>query len=137
MKGSKILIVDDEDNHTRSMMRLLFNRGYVVSAVDNIHSAIKTLGMVDYDVVVVGMKDAQKDGIEALKTIRDNHKKTKAIFLTNDQDKRSAEKAVKLGAFDSLDRSCNVGELEEKILHVKDGKKQAQQEEFGVSFSLE
>ena len=53
MRGSAILLVDDEKVFTSNMSKLLTSRGYRVSAVNDGDSAIRALQEESYDVVVL------------------------------------------------------------------------------------
>jgi len=135
MKGSRILLINDEDRQNLEMTRLLLNRGYVVSAVDCIESAVKTMNTVDYDVIVVGMKDSETNGLAAVKEINGLSSSAETIFLMENDNNESANKAMKLGAFDSLSRSCKVTDLEDTINHIREKRMKAQEIELKVGFT--
>ncbi len=67
MKGSKILLVDDEVVFTTNMGKLLTNRGYKVTSVNSGDAAIQALEKENYDVVVLDLKMPGMDGIATLK----------------------------------------------------------------------
>ena len=69
MKGSSILLVDDEVVFTQNMSKLLTNRGYRVTAVNSGDSAIRELEEEDFDVIVLDLKMPGMDGITTLKEI--------------------------------------------------------------------
>ena len=82
MKGSKILLVDDEVIFTDNMILLLTSRGYRVTAVNNGESAIKCLEKEKFDVVVLDLKMPGMDGISTLKEIKKLGLFTETLMLT-------------------------------------------------------
>ncbi|MBW2708386.1 MAG: response regulator [Deltaproteobacteria bacterium] len=115
MKGSKILLVDDEVVFTGNMSRLLTTRGYDVTAVNSGDSAIQALDNEDFDVVVLDLKMPGMDGITTLKEIRKLGLFTETLILTGHGAIDTALEAMKLGAYDYLTKPCEIEELVDKI----------------------
>jgi len=115
MKGSKILLVDDEVVFTNNMSKLLTNRGYRVTAVDSGDAAIRVLDEEDFDVVVLDLKMPGMDGIATLKEIKKLGLFTETLILTGHGSIDTALEAIKLGAYDYLTKPCDIVELVEKI----------------------
>jgi DNA-binding NtrC family response regulator len=115
MKGSKILLVDDEVLFTENTAKLLKNRGYRVTAVNNGQSAIDALEEDNFDVMVLDLKMPGMDGIETLKEMKKLGFFTEVLILTGHGSIDSALEAIKLGAYDYLTKPCDVDDLVEKI----------------------
>jgi len=115
MKGSKILLVDDEVVFTGNMARLLTTRGYGVTAVNSGDSAIQALEKEDFDVVVLDLKMPGMDGITTLKEIKKLGLFTETLILTGHGAIDTALEAMKLGAYDYLTKPCEIHELVDKI----------------------
>jgi DNA-binding NtrC family response regulator len=116
MKGSRILLVDDEVVFTKNMSKLLTNRGYVVAAVNSGDSAVRTLQEnQSFDVIVLDLKMPGMDGIATLKEIKKLGLFTQTLILTGHGSIDSALEAIKLGAYDYLTKPCEIGELVAKI----------------------
>ena len=115
MKGSRILLVDDEVVFTNNMSKLLTSRGYRVSAVNSGDAAIRALEESDFDVVVLDLKMPGMDGLATLKEIKKLGLFTETLILTGHGSIDSALEAVKLGAYDYLTKPCEVGDLVDKI----------------------
>jgi len=115
MKGSKILLVDDEIVFTDNMSRLLTTRGYRVIAVNSGDSAIQALDNEDFDVVVLDLKMPGMDGITTLKEIKKLGLFTETLILTGHGSIDTALEAMKLGAYDYLTKPCEIDELVDKI----------------------
>ena len=118
MIGSKILLVDDEVVFTQNMAKLLANRGYIVTAVNNGDAAIQALEEKDFDVVVLDLKMPGMDGITTLKEIKKLGLLTETLILTGHGSIDSALEAIKLGAYDYLTKPCEIDELVGKIQGV-------------------
>jgi DNA-binding NtrC family response regulator len=115
MKGSRILLVDDEVVFTNNMSKLLNNRGYLVTAVNSGDSAIQKLEAEDFDVVVLDLKMPGMDGITTLKEIKKLDLFTETLILTGHGSIDTAMEAIKLGAYDYLTKPCEIDELVAKI----------------------
>jgi len=115
MKGSRILLVDDEIIFTDNMTRLLTARGYSVTAVDNGAAAVKLLEENGFDVIVLDLKMPGMDGITTLKEIRKLGLFTQTLVLTGHGSIDTALEAVKQGACDYLTKPCEIDELVAKI----------------------
>ena len=115
MKGSRILLVDDETVFADNMTRLLTTRGYSVTAVDNGEAALRILEEKAFDVIVLDLKMPGMDGITTLKEIGKLGLFTKTLILTGHGSIDSAMEATKLGAYDYLPKPCEISELVAKI----------------------
>ena len=115
MKGSKILLVDDEVVFTKNMSKLLANRGYRVAAVNRGDAAVGALQGQGFDVVVLDLKMPGMDGIATLKEIKKLGLPTQVLILTGHGTIDTALEAIKLGAYDYLTKPCEIDELVAKI----------------------
>jgi DNA-binding NtrC family response regulator len=115
MKGSKILLVDDEVVFTENMMQLLTSRGYRATAVNSGDAAIRMLEKENYDVVVLDLKMPGMDGITTLKEIKKLGLFTETLILTGHGSIDTALEAIKLGAYDYLSKPCEIDDLVAKI----------------------
>jgi DNA-binding NtrC family response regulator len=115
MKGSKILLVDDEVVFTTNMSKLLNNRGYRVTAVNSGDSAVQAMEKENFDVVVLDLKMPGMDGITTLKEIKKLGLFTETLILTGHGSIDTALEAIKLGAYDYLTKPCEIDELVNKI----------------------
>ena len=115
MKGSKILLVDDEVVFTTNMGKLLTNRGYKVTAANSGDAAIQALEKENYDVVVLDLKMPGMDGLSTLKEIKKLGLFTETLILTGHGSIDTALEAIKLGAYDYLTKPCEIDDLVGKI----------------------
>ena len=115
MKGSKILLVDDEAVFTTNMGKLLTNRGYKVTAANSGDAAIQALEKENFDVVVLDLKMPGMDGLATLKEIKKLGLFTETLILTGHGSIDTALEAIKLGAYDYLTKPCEIDDLVGKI----------------------
>jgi len=129
MKGSKILLVDDEVVFTNNMSKLLTNRGYRVTAVNSGDAAIRALDEENFDVVVLDLKMPGMDGISTLREIKKLGLFTETLVLTGHGSIDTALAATKLGAYDYLTKPCEIDELVAKIEGAWGKKEYAERED--------
>jgi DNA-binding NtrC family response regulator len=115
MKGSRILLVDDEVVFTTNMGKLLTNRGFKVTAANSGDAAIQALEKENFDVVVLDLKMPGKDGLTTLKEIKKLGLFTETLILTGHGSIDTALEAIKLGAYDYLTKPCEIDDLVGKI----------------------
>jgi DNA-binding NtrC family response regulator len=132
MKGSKILLVDDEVVFTTNMGKLLTNRGYKVTSANGGDAAIQALEKENFDVVVLDLKMPGMDGLATLKEIKKLGLFTETLILTGHGSIDTALEAIKLGAFDYLTKPCEIDDLVGKIEGAwqrKDGSEKREMQE--------
>jgi DNA-binding NtrC family response regulator len=115
MKGSKVLLVDDEVVFTTNMGKLLTNRGYKVASANSGDAAIQALEKEHFDVVVLDLKMPGMDGLATLKEIKKLGLFTETLILTGHGSIDTALEAIKLGAYDYLTKPCEIDDLMGKI----------------------
>ena len=115
MKGSKILLVDDEVVFTTNMGKLLTNRGYKVTSANSGDAAIQALEKESFDVVVLDLKMPGMDGLTTLKEIKKLGLFTETLILTGHGSIDTALEAIKLGAYDYLTKPCEIDDLVGKL----------------------
>jgi DNA-binding NtrC family response regulator len=115
MRGSKVLLVDDEVVFTTNMGKLLANRGYKVTPANSGDAAIQALEKETFDVVVLDLKMPGMDGLATLKEIKKLGLFTETLILTGHGSIDTALEAIKLGAYDYLTKPCEIDDLVGKI----------------------
>ena len=129
MKGSRILLVDDEVVFTTNMAKLLTSRGYQVTGVNSGDAAVRALEESRYDVVVLDLKMPGMDGITTLKEIKKLGLFIETLILTGHGSIDTALEAIKLGAYDYLTKPCEISDLVSKIEGAWSRKDDAQKRE--------
>ncbi len=115
MIGSKILLVDDEEIFADNMAKLLQSRQYRATAVYSGESAIMALERENFDVVILDLKMPGMNGIATLKEIKNLGLFTETLLLTGHGSIDAAVEAIRLGAYDFINKPCEIDDLVEKI----------------------
>jgi len=111
----RILIADDHDSLRRGIVRALTDAQHDVDEAPNGNVAIEKLHESYYDVVLSDLKMGGSDGIEVLKTTKALHPTTAVILMTAFGSVTTAVEAMKVGAFDYVQKPFEIEEMELKI----------------------
>ena len=118
----RILIADDHDALRRGLKRGLSEAGHEVDEASNGNAAIERLHESHFDVVLSDLKMGGSDGMDVLRTTRALHPTTAVILMTAFGSVNTAVEAMKIGAFDYVQKPFELEEMEvkiEKALEVK------------------
>lgn len=107
----KILIVDDEKNIRLSLSNFLKIEGFETYESEDGEQAIKFLEREDVDIIILDLIMPGLDGIETLKLIKQKHETIPVVILTAHGNTERAVQAIKMGAYDFLDKPPNTDKL--------------------------
>ena len=110
-----ILIADDELNLRTMLAAHLKHAGYEVTAVSDGEEAVKAASEDTFDVMVFDIMMPNKDGVEALKEIREKGILTPVILSTAKGDVEDRITGLDAGADDYLTKPFSMGELLARI----------------------
>ena len=111
----RILIAEDHDALRRGLTRGLAGAGHEVDEASNGNAAIERLHDGHYDVVLSDLKMGGSDGMDVLRTTRALHPTTAVILMTAFGSVNTAVEAMKIGAFDYVQKPFEIEEMEVKI----------------------
>jgi Nif-specific regulatory protein len=111
----RILIADDHDALRRGLARGLTEAGHEVDEASNGNAAIERLHDNYFDVVLSDLKMGGSDGLDVLRTTRALHPTTAVILMTAFGSVNTAVEAMKIGAFDYVQKPFEIEEMEVKI----------------------
>ena len=111
----RILIADDHDALRRGLVRALTEAGHEVDEAPNGNAAIERLHETYFDIVLSDLKMGGSDGIDVLKTAKALHPTTAVILMTAFGSVSTAVEAMKIGAFDYVQKPFEIEEMEVKI----------------------
>ena len=103
-----ILIVDDEAAIIQSLGGLLGDEGYEIFSADNGYEALKVIARESPDMVLLDIWMPGMDGIETLKEIKKSYPFLPVIIITGHGTIETAVKAIKLGAFDFIEKPLSI-----------------------------
>jgi signal transduction histidine kinase len=136
-----ILVIDDERG-PRESLRMLFKYDYEVFTADGVDEGIQQLRQKRPDLIIMDLRMPEKNGIEGLQEIRQIDSTVSVVMLTGYGDLDTAQKAIRLGANDYLQKPFDTNEIREVIKKYVDRskrlsrKKQAQDELQRMTKSL-
>jgi signal transduction histidine kinase len=112
-----VLIVDDDADFKESLADILTAKGYDVFAVGAADMAVRELcnrGDND-DAVAVALLDVRlgvaSSGVDLLSRLRDERPELVCVMMTADLDTQTAIEALRRGAYDYFDKSCEPSAL--------------------------
>ena len=111
----RILIADDHDALRRGLVRGLIEAGHEVDEASNGNAALERLHESHFDVVLSDLKMGGSDGLDVLRTTRALHPTTAVILMTAFGSVTTAVEAMKIGAFDYVQKPFEIEEMEVKI----------------------
>ena len=112
-KTTRVLLVDDDDDFRRIMSGELTRRGYAVAAVASGAAAVAQA--TEADVILLDLRLPDVDGIEVLKRLRGAEVSAGVIMLTGHGTIDTAIQAVRLGAYDYLEKPCPLDRMDMAI----------------------
>jgi len=110
MKGN-ILIVDDDTAHLSMLKTVLKGWGYRTNGAEDGSEAISATQHTVFDGILMDVKMAQVDGIEALREIKKINPAIPIIIMTAYSSVETAVEAMKFGAYDYLTKPLNFDDL--------------------------
>ncbi|RLI41214.1 hypothetical protein DRO59_07510 [Candidatus Bathyarchaeota archaeon] len=113
-ENARILVVDDDENIRKVLMKILEGEGYIVESVGTAKEAIEITKRKFYNLALIDIRLPDMEGVELLTKIRDTTPKMRKIIITGYPTLRNAIEAVNKGAdayivkpFD-MDKALNV-----------------------------
>ena len=111
----RILVVDDHDSLRKGLVRALANAGHDVEEAPNGTVAIERLQDSQFDVVLTDLRMGGADGMDVLRTTRSIQPSAAVILMTAFGSIHTAVEAMKIGAFDFVQKPFEIEEMELKI----------------------
>lgn len=113
--ASKVLIIED-DNTFGIVLKKWFNKnGFDAFVKSTLVEAKKNLLKADFKLIITDLRLPDGDGIMLLTWIRERKINTPVIVMTSYGEVQSAVAAIKLGAFDYMEKPINPDILRSKI----------------------
>ena len=100
----KILVVEDEQNIRSSLIKYFSMHDIAAIPAENGLSAIRICEESVFDVIVADLKMPGMDGLELLRTLRDNGNETPVILISAHGEIIDAVTALKAGAYDFIEK---------------------------------
>lgn len=106
------LLVADDERSMRELLELVFKReGHQVTVVSNGREALEAMQKSSFDLIITDVKMPDVNGIELLRSAREQSPETMVIMMTAFATINSAREAFKLGADDFIQKPFDVDEF--------------------------
>ncbi len=114
--AKKILVIDDEELITKSLLKLLSRQSYNVIVVRSGSEAMDKVKETDFDLIVCDIRMPQLDGIETITQIRvylkkSNKKSIPEILITGYADLEKYQKAIELKVAGYINKPFDTAEF--------------------------
>jgi two-component system, NtrC family, response regulator HydG len=129
----KILIVDDQRNMRTTLAMMLRGSGYEVDEAADGDEGAERGANGAYDVVLTDLRMGSKDGMDVLRAIKDAMPLTEVIVMTAYGTIESAVQAMRLGAFDYIQKPFSEQELTVKVTKAIENRRLAGEVAFLAS----
>jgi two-component system response regulator HydG len=130
---AKILIVDDQRNMRTTLAMMLRGAGYEVEEAADGEQGADRGATGAYDVILTDLRMGTKDGIDVLRSTKDAHPLTEVVVMTAYGTIESAVEAMRLGAFDYIQKPFTEQELLVKVTKALDNRRLAGEVTFLAS----
>jgi len=107
----RILVVDDDREFQRSLIKIFQKAGYQVNVASDSVQALAVLDRRQYDLIVLDLKMPGKSGLEVLREIKTKRPDSKVIVVTAFGDSTSHSEAMAIGACDYLNKPVKRKEI--------------------------
>jgi two-component system response regulator PilR (NtrC family) len=112
---AKILVLDDDQGMREFMEIMLTKEGYDVTSAGEPAKAIDLCRKTAFDLVITDLKMPKINGIEFLKTIKDQRPETIVILITAYASGETAINAMKEGAYDYVEKGGSLEDLKKVV----------------------
>ncbi len=113
--NGRILIIDDEETLCYFLKESLEEKGYRALAVHTAGDGLDQLARRAVDLVLLDLKLPDGEGLDVLQEIRRVDEDLPVIVLTGHAAVDSAVRAMKLGAYDYLEKPINLAQLSSSV----------------------
>ncbi len=112
MENIRVLVVDDEQNSTKLLKKVLSKKGYNVEESNDSVRALEMIKENNYDIIISDLQMPDLSGIDLLKAKPDE---SMFIMITGYGSINSAVESMKLGAYDYINKPFNLEEFQIKV----------------------
>jgi len=122
---TKLLIVDDQRNMRTTLAMMLRGAGFEVEEAQDGEEGATRGANGAFDLVLTDLRMGSKDGIEVLRAIKEAQPLTEVIVMTAYGTIESAVEAMRIGAFDYIQKPFTEEELIVKVNRALDNRRLA------------
>lgn len=117
---TKVLVVDDEKSIRNTLKEILEYEKYEVTLAENGMQALDLLKKNSFDVALLDIKMPEMDGIEVLEQVAEKYPDLQVVMISGHGNVDTAVKAVKMGAYDFIEKPLDLNRLLVTIRNATD-----------------
>lgn len=106
----RILVLDDEEG-VRQAVEMVLERDYIIFSAEKKKDVMDILNNEYIDLIITDIKLEYENGLDIMEEILKQHKKVKFIVISSSLDKKTVNRAERMGASGILDKPFSVREL--------------------------
>ncbi|HIP13360.1 MAG TPA: response regulator transcription factor [Arcobacter sp.] len=114
----KILLLEDDELFASTIIDVLEDESYIITHCIDGEEFLNIAYENYFDLYLLDINVPKINGLDTLKTLREEKNNTPAIFLTSYKDKTTLQNAFKNGADDFLTKPFDIDELNLRILSL-------------------
>jgi DNA-binding response OmpR family regulator len=114
----KLLIVEDDKEILRMVMRYFDAFGYVIEKAKTLSEGRTKVSQFDYDCVILDLNLPDGDGISLLHEIKQKNKETGVIILSANSSLETKITGLEIGADDYLTKPFHLSELNARVKSI-------------------
>lgn len=111
MSDKRIMVVDDDVDVLALVSRTLDRRGWEVVAFDQPDEAVRAFAESPCPVVLTDLVMPGMNGLDVLSRVKEVQPETEVILFTGFGEKQQVQQAMRLGAFDFLDKPFELAAI--------------------------
>jgi two-component system response regulator AtoC len=115
MDKQKLILICDDEEGVRESLNLILGDDYKLDFVSNGNEALQYLTKTTPDLIIMDIKMPQKNGLEALKELRQQNSTVKVIMVTGYQSVETASEASKYGIFEYITKPFESSVVKETV----------------------
>lgn len=115
----RILFVDDELGLQKILKTELEHLGHEVTVCPDGTTALKVIQSATFDAAILDLKMPDMTGIDVLAYLKRAAPDTEAVMMTGYATKETAVEALRLGAFDYIEKPCKLTDIEGLLLRIQ------------------
>lgn len=110
---TRVMVVDDHASARQSVVDILSSAGYVVTATSSAAEALNRLATQPVDLVFTDLMMPGMDGLEFIQNLVGRKIDSQVVMFTAHASVATAVQAMRLGAFDYIEKPFTVEQLED------------------------
>jgi DNA-binding NtrC family response regulator len=117
---AKILVIDDEKSIRNALKEILEYEKHEVTLAENGMLGLDLLKKNSFEVVLLDIKMPEMDGLEVLEQISNRYTEVQVVMISGHGNVDTAVKAVKMGAYDFIEKPLDLNRLLVTIRNATD-----------------